>query len=161
VLAAGEQVGVWVDADQSRASGDPEFAGADYHFFLQSDGYTYRKWDPGQNDWVNVTQDPNFSVSYRGGVLTWTVAAQAIGSPPAFSFFASTYVTNTNDPTAPVTDYAPDAPPLYSYAPAAPRPTVTSTTPTVAGPGRAGTTYVVKSLAADLSDGTTASATNL
>ena len=40
-------------------------------------------------------------------------------------------------------------------------PTVTSTSAVVAGSGKAGTTYVVKSLAVDLSNGTTANATKL
>jgi hypothetical protein len=161
VLVPQEQLSVWIDADRSTASGDPGFAGADYQLFLQSNGYTYRKWDPGQNAWVNVTEDPNFSVTYRSGMLTWTFASQQIGSSHAFNFLASTYVTNPNDAASPFVDYAPDAPPLYSYAPAAPRPTVASTAPTVSGSGRAGTTYTVRSLAVDLSNGSTTNATNL
>jgi hypothetical protein len=93
--------------------------------------------------------------------MTWTLLSQAIGSPRAFNFFVETYVTNPNDTTKSFIDYAPDALPTYSYAPPAPRPTVTSTSPMVSGSGRAGTTYVIRSLAADLSDGTTTNATNL
>ena len=156
-----QEVDIIIDGDRNAGTGDPTLNGADYVFTLGSGGYDFQKWDATTSAWVDTGTD--FPVTYGNGVLTWTPTAVDLGSSPAFNFLVVTATANPADANSPFLDLAPDSG-EYTYtltqaAPAAP--TITSTAATVAGSGKAGTTYVVKSLAVDLSNGTTVNATKL
>jgi hypothetical protein len=158
-VAADDEYDIFVDADQDPATGDPSWAGADYLFYIVSGGYVFAKWSASDQTWNRI--DADFTVRVGTGGFAWRLNPQDIGSPPAFNFVVATAVRNPSDSDNPFTDRAPDADSAYSYTLDAPPPTVKSVAPIVSGSGEAGTTYVVRSLTANLSNGTTADATNL
>lgn len=147
------EVDILFDSDRNAATGQQGF---DYLFGIDTGGWYFSKWDGTQ--WADVPAVNNLDVSYVNGLLTVVFHETDIAASQAFLFGVLTF--RGPDPANPVIDGG--GPWTYTLA-AAPvvKPTVRSTTVTVAAPAKAGTKFHVGPFAVNLSDGTSITATGV
>ena len=153
-VEANAEIDVLVDADRNPATGE---SGFDDDFFLGDGGWGFDRWDGTQ--FQDAPEVASLPVTYGAGLLVVTMPLSVLGGVATGSFdFA--VLTFRGDPSAPVTDQAPDAAPLYTYTlatppPPQPKPTIVGSTVKVAARPKAGKRFVVGRFSARLSDGTT------
>ncbi len=153
------EIDVLVDGDRNPATGE---SGFDYDFFLNDSGWGFDTWDGTQ--FKDAPEVASLPVTYGAGLLVVTMPLSVLGgvASGAFDFAVLTF---RGDPSAPATDQAPDAAPLYTYVLAAPpppkptpkpkpKPTIVGSTVKIAAPAKAGRRFVVGRFSAKLSDGT-------
>ncbi len=161
-VEANAEIDVLVDADRNPTTGE---SGFDDDFFLGDGGWGFDRWDGTQ--FQDAPEVASLPVTYGAGLLVVTMPLSVLGGVTTGSFdFA--VLTFRGDPSAPVTDQAPDAAPPYTYTLAAPpppqpkpskpkpkpKPTIVGSTVKVPVPAKAGRRFVVGRFSARLSDGT-------
>ncbi len=115
-VEANAEIDVLVDADRNPTTGE---SGFDDDFFLGDGGWGFDRWDGTQ--FQDAPEVASLPVTYGAGLLVVTMPLSVLGGVTTGSFdFA--VLTFRGDPSAPVTDQAPDAAPPYTYTLAAPPP---------------------------------------
>jgi len=88
---------VYLDTDQSGATGDPAYAGADYSFVLFQGGRSldFERWNAGR--WVSATAPPGSWWSYRSPYLFVTISRASLGNASAVNVIAESTLGAQHD----------------------------------------------------------------